>query len=137
MFKGLGNIAALFKEAQNIGPKMEQITADLKTKVVSGSAGGGMVTVNANGLGQVINVEIDPMLIEKGDVEMVKDLLPAAINIATAKAKQLHVESMKSLTGGIPLPGGLDQMMNQFTGGAGATEPTDDDGPDASGPSFE
>lgn len=116
MFKGLGNIASLLKEAQNIGPKMEKVTAELKEKRVTGSAGGGMVRVHANGLGHILKIEVDQILIEKGDVEMVADLLPAAINDVAAKSKQLHVESMQSIAGGFTLPGGLDEVIQKFAG---------------------
>lgn len=115
MFKGLGNIASLLKEAQNIGPKMEKVTDELKEKRISASAGGDMVTVHGNGLGHVLRIEVDPMLVEKGDVEMVADLLPAAINDLTGKAKQLHVEAMQSATGNLQLPAGLGDALKQFT----------------------
>ena len=115
MFKGLGNIASLLKNAQNMGPKMEEISRELQSKTVAGTAGGEMVKVTANGLGQILKVEIDPLLEEKADFEMIRDLLPAAINQAVSKSKELHVEAMKSLTGGIPLPGNLDEMLNKFT----------------------
>ena len=93
MFKGLGglgNIAALMKEAQNIGPKMQEVTEKLKTERVSGTAGGGMVTVHATGHGQVLSIEFDSVLTEKADMEMVKDLLPAAINDALSKSCLLY-----------------------------------------------
>lgn len=111
MFKGLGNIASLIKEAQNLGPKMQAVSEELKAKRVSASAGGEMVTVHANGLGEILSIEVDPLLQEKGDVEMVADLLPAAINQAVAKSRALHVEAMQSITGGLPLPGGLADLM--------------------------
>jgi DNA-binding YbaB/EbfC family protein len=117
MFKGLGNlgnIAGMIKQAQEMGPKMQEAQEKLKLKSVSGTAGGGMVTVHADGLGTVTKVEIDPVLIEKNDFEMVMDLLPAAINQASAKAKELHVEEMKSVTGDLPLPGGLEDTLKNF-----------------------
>lgn len=114
MFKGLGNFAGLLKEAQNIGPKMEKVTQELKEKRISSTAGGGMVTVHANGLGHVLKIEVDAVLAEKGDVEMVADLLPAAINDVTAKAKQLHVDSMQSIAGGFALPASLDDALQKF-----------------------
>ncbi|MEM7456428.1 MAG: YbaB/EbfC family nucleoid-associated protein [Planctomycetota bacterium] len=126
MFKGLGNIAQLLKQANTIGPKMEQINEELKNKRVSGSAGGGMVTVHANGHGHVLSIDVDPVLIEKGDVEMVKDLLPSAINQAVAAAKQLHVESMQSLTGGMQLPG-MEDAFKQLAGGLDELQQTDQD----------
>ena len=111
---GLGNIAALMKQAQTIGPKMEEVTARLKTQTVSGTAGAGMVTVHADGLGTITKIEIDPVLIEKSDFEMVQDLLPAAINDAVSKAKQLHVEEMQAVTGDLPLPGGMEDALKNF-----------------------
>ncbi len=117
MFKGLGNIASLLNQARNIGGQMEGITEQLKLKRVVGSAGGDMVKVHANGLNQVLSIEIDPILVEKSDIEMITDLLPAAINDAFAKSKALHVEAMKNMTGGIELPAGMDETLKQMLGG--------------------
>ena len=116
VFKGLGNIASLMKNAQAITGKIGDVSNDLKEKRATGTAGGGMVEVEVNGMGQVLKVQIEPSLIEKGEQEMIQDLLPAAINEATAKAKQMHVEAMKEITGGLPLPG-LDEAMEQYVGG--------------------
>ena len=129
MFKGLGNIAALLKQAQTIGPQMQGMSEELKAKRVTGSAGGGMLKVHANGLGHVISVEIDDTLKEKNDLEMVLDLVPIAVNDAVAKSRELHVESMQSLTDGISLPGGLDDMLKEFTGQYTAT-PDDSNSPE-------
>ncbi len=116
MFKGLGNIATLLKHAKNIGGQMENLNEELRNKRVAGTAGGGMVTVHANGLGHVLRVEIDQTLKDKNDLEMVIDLLPAAINDATGKSKELHVQAMQSMTGGISLPGAMDDALKQFAG---------------------
>lgn len=116
MFKGLGNIASLMNQARNIGGQMEGITEELKGKQVLGEAGGSMVKVHANGLGQILKVEVDPVLTEKGDVEMIQDLLPAAINDAIAKSKALHVEAMQQVTGGMELPAGLGDTLKQVLG---------------------
>lgn len=113
MFKGLGNLASLMKNANEITGKIGNVSEELKQRRATGSAGGGMVTVEVNGLGQVLNVEIEPSLIDNNDREMIQDLLPAAINQATAKSKQMHVDAMKELTGGISLPG-LDQALGQY-----------------------
>lgn len=115
MFKGLGNLASLMKNAQNIGGKMGEISEELKGKRVTGSSGGGMVTVEANGLGHILSVKFDSVLIEKNDTEMMQDLLPGAINEAIAKSKQLHVEAMQSVTGGMSIPG-LDDAIKNFSG---------------------
>ena len=117
MFKGLGNIASLMKQAQTMGPKMQEAMDELKTKQVTGSAGGGMVTVVANGAGPILEIKIDPILADKNDLEMVTDLLPAAINDAIAKQKQLHMEIMQSVTGDLPIPGNMENMLKQILGG--------------------
>ena len=99
------------KNAGEISGKMGQMSEELKSKRVTGAAGGGMVEVEANGLGQILKVKIDPTLVEKNEVEMIEDLLPAAINQAIAKSKSLHLESMQDITGGIP---GLENAMSQM-----------------------
>lgn len=116
MFKGIGNIANLLNQAKNIGGQMEGVTEELKTKQVTGEAGGSMVKVHANGLGQVVKVEVDPILMDKKDLEMVIDLLPAAINDANAKAKALHVQAMQEVTGGLELPAGLGDTLKNMMG---------------------
>ncbi|MEM9411461.1 MAG: YbaB/EbfC family nucleoid-associated protein [Planctomycetota bacterium] len=116
LFKGIGNIANLLNQAKNIGGQMEGVTEELKTKQVTGEAGGSMVKVHANGLGQVVKVEVDPILMDKKDLEMVIDLLPAAINDANAKAKALHVQAMQEVTGGLELPAGLGDTLKNMMG---------------------
>ncbi|QDT71972.1 YbaB/EbfC family nucleoid-associated protein [Lacipirellula limnantheis] len=121
MFKGLGNLAnlpGLIKQAQEMGSKMQQLSAELKTKRVTGAAGGGLVEVDANGLGEALAVRIDPSLFEKQDRELLEDLLPAAFNAAQQKAKELHAEQMQSLAGGMNIPGLSDAL-----GGLGNLQP--------------
>jgi nucleoid-associated protein EbfC len=118
MFKGLGNLAnigALMKQAQEMGGKMQALNEELKTKRATGAAGGGLVEVDVNGLSEVLAVRIDPSLVEKGDREMIEDLLPAAFNAAQQKAKQLSAEAMESLAGGFQVPG-LQEALAQLTG---------------------
>lgn len=91
------------------------MTEQLKLQRATGTAGGGMVTVEVNGVGEVLKCRIDPSLSTDSDREMIEDLLPAAINQAVAKAKELHAEAIRSLTQGMDVPG-LDEMMSQFTG---------------------
>ena len=118
MFKGLGNLAnigALMKQAQEMGGKMQTIQEELKTKKATGAAGGGLVEVDVNGLSEVLAVRIDPSLVEKGEREMIEDLLPAAFNAAQAKAKQLHAEALQQLAGGLPM-GGFADILSQLPG---------------------
>ena len=119
MFKALGNLAnigALMKQAQEMGGRMQALQEELKTKRATGSAGGGLVEVDVNGLGEALAVRIDPSLIEKGEREMIEDLLPAAFNAAQAKAKQLHAEALQTLAGGLPIPG-LSDALSQLGSG--------------------
>jgi len=116
VFKGLGNLAnigALVKQAQEMGGKMQSIQEELKTKKATGAAGGGLIEVDVNGLSDVLAVRIDPSLVEKGEREMIEDLLPAAFNAAQAKAKQMHAEALQGLAGGLPM-GGFADILSQL-----------------------
>ena len=117
MLKGLGNIATLMKQAQEMGGKMQEMQEQLKQQRVIGTAGAGLVEVEMNGHGEVLRLKIDPTLVAKADGEMIEDLVPAAVNQASAKAKALHAEGMKAMTGGMDLPG-LDDALEPLTGGA-------------------
>jgi DNA-binding YbaB/EbfC family protein len=121
LFKGLGNLAnlgALFRQAQQMGGRLKQISEELRAKRAEGRAGGELVTVEVNGLGEVLSCRIDPSLVQSGDRELIEDLVPAAVNQALAKAKQLHAEAMQSLTAGLDVPG-LGAMLSQLSGGEG------------------
>jgi nucleoid-associated protein EbfC len=119
MLKGLGNLAnigSLLKQAQQMGGKLQQTTEELKKQRAQGSSGGGLVTVEVNGVGEVLRCQIDPSLVTSGDREMIEDLLPSAVNQALAKAKQLHADAMKSMAAGLDVPG-LNSMLAQLSGG--------------------
>jgi DNA-binding YbaB/EbfC family protein len=119
MFKGFGNLAnigALMKQAQEMGSRMKSMQEELRAKRATGAAGGGLVEVDINGLGDVLAVRIDPSLIAKGEREMIEDLLPAAFQAAQRKAKEMHTEAMQGLTGGVNLPG-LQESLAQMAGG--------------------
>ena len=101
-FANMGN---LLKQAQEMQSKMGKIQEEAATKTVEATAGGGMVTVQANGAMQITNITIDPEVLKSGDADMLKDLLISATNEALRKAKELMAEEMKSLTGGLGIPG--------------------------------
>ncbi|MCC7083792.1 MAG: YbaB/EbfC family nucleoid-associated protein [Pirellulales bacterium] len=105
MFKGLTNLASLIKQAQQVGSRIQAVNEELKGKRATGAAGGGMVECEVDGLGQVLRVTIDPALIDSKDRELIEDLVPAAVNAAVAKSKEIHAEALRSLTGGLNLPG--------------------------------
>jgi hypothetical protein len=75
-----------------------------------------MVEIEVNGLMEVLRCHIDPQLLAQGDRELLEDLITAAVNQAIAKGKQMHAETMKELTGGIPLPSSIQDALEKFTG---------------------
>ena len=110
MFKGLGNFAGMLKQAQQIGGRIQALNDELKARRATGTAGAGMVEAEVNGLGQLLRISIDPALIERRDKELIEDLIPAAVNQAQDKAKELHSEAIKSVAGGFDMPG-LDDVL--------------------------
>lgn len=116
MFKGLGNLGALMKQAQEISGRMKGLNDELKARRTKGTAGGGMVEIEVNGLGEVLGCRIDPQLVAQGDGELIEDLVATAVNQAIAKARELHAEAMQSITGNLNMPG-LSEAMGKFLGG--------------------
>ena len=90
MFKSISNMNSLMKKAREMGGRVEEFNARLESKTVSGSAGGGMLTVSMTGLGDVISVSIDPQLVEKNECEMIEDLVRTAVNETREKTKSLR-----------------------------------------------
>lgn len=81
--------------------QMAKMQEELAALTVEGSAGGGMVTVSANGQGDIMSVKIDPEVLGDGDVEMLEDLVLAAVNEALRRSKDLAAEKMGKVTGGL------------------------------------
>jgi DNA-binding YbaB/EbfC family protein len=96
---------SLFKQAQEMQSKMEDVQRDLAKKTVEVSTGGGMVKIIANGVNEIISVHIDDELINMNDREVLEDLLTGAINEVHRKVKSLAQEEMTRFTGGIKIPG--------------------------------
>lgn len=116
MLKGIASFASLLRHAQQMGGKIKEISEQLRAKRATGSAGGGMVEVLVNGMGEVLRVQIDADLLARGDREMIEDLLPVAINQALSKAKQMHVDIVRSVAQQMDLPG-LGEALAEFAGG--------------------
>jgi nucleoid-associated protein EbfC len=110
MFKGLGNLASMLKQAQQMGGRLQALQEELKKQRAIGRAGADLVEVEVNGLGQVLRLTLDPGLVQRGDREMLEDLIPAAVNQALEKAKEMHGDAIKELTGGMNLPP-LDELI--------------------------
>jgi DNA-binding YbaB/EbfC family protein len=100
-----GNMSNILKQAQAMQEQMAKIQEQAATKTAGGTAGGGIVTVTANGGMQIVSVAIDPEIVKSGDVDMLQDLVVAATNDALRKAKELMEGEMKALTGGMKIPG--------------------------------
>src|SRR6476619_5077880 len=96
------NIQQMMKQAQQMQATLQKQMAELR---VEGGAGGGMVTVVINGTKQVQSLKIDPEVVSKDDVEMLQDLIVAAINDAQRKADEAMAQKMGGMMGGLKLPG--------------------------------
>lgn len=94
----------ILQQAQQMQERFQQVQEELQGKSVSASSGGGMVTVTADGKGQVRAIKIDPTVVNPADVEMLEDLVLAAVAEAQKKAAEVAQQEMKKLTGGLPLP---------------------------------
>ncbi|MBY0501127.1 MAG: YbaB/EbfC family nucleoid-associated protein [Alphaproteobacteria bacterium] len=102
-----GNIGDMMKQAQKMQAKMAEVQEKLTTLEVEGSAGGGIVKATADGEGTIKGITIDSSLLDPQEVEVLEDLLIAAIHDAQMKAKEKAAEEMGKVTGGLKLPGGM------------------------------
>ena len=103
--KGMPNMGNLLKKAQQLQEKMAKLQEELGERTVETSAGGGMVTVVASGNQEIVSIKIDPEVVDANDIEMLQDLVIAAVNDALYQAKQMVSEEMTKLTGGVKIPG--------------------------------
>lgn len=99
------NMGELMKQAQQFQQQLSKIQEELGTKTVTGSAGGGMVTVTFNGRSELVDLVIEPEVVSPGDVRMLQDLIRSAVNDGLVKAKQLGQGELGKLTGGMNIPG--------------------------------
>ncbi len=99
---GIGNI---MKQAQQMQRRMAEMQGELENKQVEASAGGGMVTAVVNGKQQLLELKIDPTVVDPEDVEMLQDLVTAAVNEAIKQSQQMAQEEMGKITGGMNIPG--------------------------------
>lgn len=101
------NLGQMMKQAQQMQAKMQDMQRQLEEMEVTGASGGGMVSVTMSGKNVVRKVRIDPSLVQPDDVEVLEDLILAAVNDANAKVKAAMEEKMSELTGGLQLPPGM------------------------------
>jgi len=102
MAKGMGNI---MKQAQQMQEKMAKLQEELAEKTVEVSSGGGMVTAVVNGKQSLVSLNIEKDVVDPEDVEMLQDLVLAAINEALKKSQEMMQEEMSKVTGGLNMPG--------------------------------
>lgn len=101
------NLGQMMKQAQAMQAKMAEMQEKLGQLEVTGQSGGGMVKATLNGRSELRRLKIDPSLVDPNDVEVMEDLIVAAVNDAKAKAEAAVAEEMKKVTGGLDLPPGL------------------------------
>ncbi len=102
MTKGLGNI---MRQAQQLQAKMMKVQEEMASRTVEATSGGGMVTIVANGKHELVSIKIEKDVVNPEDVDMLQDLVLAAANEALKKAQDMVAEEMKTLTGGMNIPG--------------------------------
>jgi DNA-binding YbaB/EbfC family protein len=96
------NIQQMMKQAQQMQERLQKQMAEL---TVEATAGGGMITVKVNGAKQLLSIKIDPEVVSKDEVEMLQDLIVAAVNEAHRKAEEAMSQQMSGMMGGLKLPG--------------------------------
>ena len=100
--KGMAN---MMKQAQKLQAQMMKLQEEMAEKTVETTSGGGMVKVVANGRQQVVSIQIEKEVVDPEDIEMLQDLILAAVNDALAKSQEMVSEEMGKLTGGMNIPG--------------------------------
>ncbi|MBI3800151.1 MAG: YbaB/EbfC family nucleoid-associated protein [Deltaproteobacteria bacterium] len=101
----MANLGDLMKQAQQLQTKLTRIQEEAAGKTVEASAGGNMVTAVVSGRLEVVSLRIDPTVLTAGDVEMLQDLVVAAVNEGIRKAQKMMADEMGKLTGGLKIPG--------------------------------
>ena len=104
------DFTSLMQQAREMHEKMNRVQEELASKTVNGSAGGGMVTVQATGKGEIISIAIEAEVIDRNEKELLQDLISGAVNDALRKARDLAKSEMSGLAGGVQIPG----LTNMF-----------------------
>lgn len=102
---GMGNMNKMMKQVQKMQAKMAKLQEELENKEVEASAGGEAVTVKVNGKQEVLEIKIKPDVVDPDDVEMLEDLVLAAVNEALRSAQEMVASEMSKITGGMNIPG--------------------------------
>lgn len=100
----MNNFQQILQMGQQVQARISQLQTELGQKTVTCSSGGGMVTVTADGRGKLRSIKIDPTVVQADDVEMLEDLVIAAVNEAQNRAQQMYDDEMRKVSGGLQLP---------------------------------
>ncbi len=95
----------ILQMGQQVQARLSQLQTELGTRTVTCTSGGGMVTATADGRGRLRAIKIEPAVVESGDVEMLEDLVLAAVSEVQTRAQQIYEEEMRKLSGGFAMPG--------------------------------
>jgi DNA-binding YbaB/EbfC family protein len=117
VFGNLGQLAHLLRNAGQIKKNMQEMQTRLEAARYVGEAGGGQIRVTADGKGDVLEIKIDPALVKDDDVELLEDLLCAAVRDVITKSREGAQKEMQALTGGMDMQGMMDSL-----GGGGQPE---------------
>ncbi len=101
------NLSQMMKQAQEMQTKMQEMQARLDEAEITGTSGGGLITVTLTGKGTLRKLKIDPSLVDPDDVAILEDLITAAFNDAKTKVEAFVAEKMSEVTGGLQLPPGM------------------------------
>ncbi len=104
---GFGNMQKLMKQAQKMQSDMAKLQEDLVDMTVEATAGGGMVQAVANGKQDILSIKINPEIVDPEDVEMLEDMVLAAVKEALRLSQELAANEMQKITGGMKMPGGM------------------------------
>ena len=107
MFNGMGNMGNVMKQVQKMQKEMKKMQDELERKTVEVTTGGGAVKIVMNGQKQVQSLKINPDVVDKEDVEMLEDIIAAAMNEALKKVDEMMGAEMGKLAGGLGLPPGM------------------------------
>lgn len=100
----MGNLQNLFQLGQQMQARMSDLQRKLENETISVTSGGGMIEVEADGKGSIRSIRIDPSVVDPADVEMLEDLVLAAVSEAQRRAKERMESEMRDATGGLPMP---------------------------------
>jgi DNA-binding YbaB/EbfC family protein len=108
---GFGDFMGMLRNMGSLRDRVAETQGELERERVTGSAGGGMVTVTLNGRGEVVDVGIDPEVVDPAETELLADMVKAAFGQALEKSREVQREGLQKVLGGLPIPPGLANLI--------------------------